>query len=280
MLRKSIFFAALPLLLCGIPQPALAQLRAGQPQTLTPPPPPPDPALVAISRFRAAYQRAGSPRMVVLWNQEFSDEVASEYEDRTKSERVSEEEENEVNEETAGPAGTMSTRDRSRISRETDEQVSGTKRVRPKRTAMVSEAIQWQMEESFQQTMNAAGARMIDKATIMRRTGLAAGAGERANVQALEMEAMSQFADWVVEILMTPDSRAPDGVSFRLTVRDLRSARVIGNVMTDGRPPVGRQRLVAGPGGFVRERPSEPGPSQVASQLAIEVMNSVGPNLR
>lgn len=259
----------------GLSTPAAAQMRAGQPETLPPPPPRADPALVALHRFRSAYQQAGSPRIVVLWNQEFSDEVASEYEDRLTRDGMVSEKENEVVEETSGPAGAVSVRDRNLLKRDKSEEVAGTKRVRSKRAQLVSEPVQWQMEENFQQTLRAGGAQIVDRNMIMRRAGLNAGAGERANVQGLEMEALSQSADWLVEILMASDSRAPDGISFRVNVRDLRSDRLLANFMTNGRPRPAPQPLVAGPGGFVRASAPEPGPSQVASQLAIELMENV-----
>lgn len=218
--------------------------------------------------------------MVILWNQEFSDEVASEYEDRVLRDSTTSEEESEVTEERSRRSGAMITRDRNLLRRETSEESAGTKRVRPKRAPLIPEAVRWQMEENFQQTLAAGGAQIVDRNTIMRRTGLATGAGERANVQAVEMEALSQNADWLVEVLMTTDSRAPGGVSYRLTVRDLGSARIVANLMTDGRPPVGPLPLVAGPGGFVRATAPEPGPAQIASQLAIELMDGVAGRLR
>lgn len=281
MKNLSVLAAMASLILLGHPGHALAQQRAGQPATLPPPPPRMDPALVAIDRFRGAYQRAGAPRIVILWNQEFSDEVASEYEDRVRRDATTSEEENEIREETSGPAGTMATRDRSLLRRETGEEVSGTKRVRNKRAQLVSEPVQWQMEENFQQTLRAGGARIVDRTLAMRRTGLSSGAGERANVQAVEMEALAGAADWLVEVLMAPDNRGPDGISFRIIVRDLRSDRLLANFVTAGRPPIPPQPLIAGPGGFVRAVAPQPGSAQIASQLAVELMEQMsGPSAR
>lgn len=271
----AMLFAAALAVAAPLAAPASAQMRGNQPATLPPPPSRADPALLAIDRFRGAYRQAGSPRIVILWNREFSDELSSEYEDRVTRDATTSEEENQVDEETAGPAGTMATRDRNLLKREMSEDVAGTKRVRSKRAQLVSEPVQWQMEENFQATLRAGGADIVDRNAAMRRTGLALGADERANVQAIEMAALSQSADWLVEVLMAPDSRAPDGVGFRINVRDLRSDRLLANFATGGRPRAGPQPLVAGPGGFVRASAPEPGPSQVASQLAIELMENV-----
>lgn len=264
---------------CSAPAPLAAQMRAGQPETLPAPPRAPDPALIAVDRFRSAYRRSGSPRIVILWNQEFSDEVASEYEDRGRRDATVSEEESEIAEETSGPAGAVATRDRNLLRREISEEVTGTKRVRNQRAPLIPEPVRWQMEQNFQQTLSAGGAVIADRNLAMRRTGLAAGAGERANVQAIEMEALANSADLLVEVLMTPDSRAPDGMSFRLTARDLRSGRLVGSFLTAGRPPVGPMPLVAGPGGFVRATAPTPGPSQVASQLAVELMDMLAGGL-
>lgn len=280
MRRARWITVALAATIAAVPAPLAAQMRPGQPATLPPPPPRADPALIALDRFRASYRRAGSPRIIIFWNQEFSDEVASEYEDKVLRDATTSEQENEVTEETSGPAGAVATRDRNLLRREISEETSGTKRVRSKRAQMVPESIQWQMEENFFQTLEAGSAVVIDRSLAMRRAGHASGAGERANIQAVEMDALSANADILVEVLMAPDSRAPDGISFRLTARDLRSGRMIGNFITAGRPPVGPLPLVAGPGGFVRATAPDPGPAEVASQLAIELMDSLARGLR
>lgn len=280
MRRADLALLALPATLAAAQAPLAAQMRGGQPVTLPAPPPPPDPALMALDRFRMAYARVGSPRIIVFWNQEFSDEVASEYEDKLFRDATTNEQETEVSEETSGPAGAVATRDRNLIRREISEETAATKRVRQKRAQLVSEPVMWQMEENFHQTLDTGGAVVVDRNLAMRRTGLSANAGERANVQAIEMEALSANADIVVEVLMTPDSRAPDGISFRLSARDLRSGRMIVNFITAGRPHVGPLPLVAGPGGFVRAGAPEPGPGEVASQLAIELLDALARGLR
>jgi len=254
---------------------ASAQTRADQPVTLRQPPPRADPALIAIDNFRRAYANAGAPRVVILWNQEFSEEVASEYEDRQTRNATFSEQENETTEETSGPAGSMAVRDRNLLKREKSEDVAGTRRVRNQRDPLIAEPVRWQMEQNFQQTLVAGGVRIIDRNMIMRRTALNVDASERANVQAIEMAALAQSADWLVEILMAKDDRAPDGVSFRINVRDLRSDRLLTNFITVGQPRPGPLPLVAGPGGFIRATAPKPGPSQVASQIAIELMESM-----
>lgn len=227
--------------------PTMAQQRPDQSPMLKPPPAPPSQGAVASARFRQAYVAAGSPKIVVLWNRVFDDEVASTYKERnTPDGRVVEE------------------------------------RLVNKRADLVAEPIEWEVERAFTRTLVASGARLVDRNAMMRLQGLQDKAERGANVQAIETRALIGRADIMIEVLQTEDKRLDEGISFRVTAKSVRDAEVLADVLSAGRPPARPMPLVAAdvPGGFVRAQQSDASPSDVGRQLAIEVMNSLAGNLR
>lgn len=230
-----------------VPMADQGRYRDGEPVTLAPPPPPPSQGAVASAQFRQAYVKAGSPRVVVFWNRVMDDEIASTYKERnTPDGRVVEE------------------------------------RLTNKRADLVAEPIEWEVERAFTRTLSMSGARLVDRNSMMRLQGLQDKAERGVNYQAVETRALIGRADIMIEVLQTEDKRLAEGVSFRVTAKSVRTAEVLADVLSSGRPPARRMPLVAAdvPGGFVRAQQPEPSPADVGRQLAIELMNNLASTLR
>ncbi|MET0372134.1 MAG: hypothetical protein ABW039_12260 [Sphingobium sp.] len=251
-------------------------MRAGEPETLAPPPPPADPALGAMSRFGYAYARAKSPRIVVFWNREFTDEVASKYEHYTRIDSAA-----------VGVAASQSVAvggfgiaagasQGAAMSASSTEIRSGVDRVgTSQRASNYAETIDFDIEQAFQGTLSQSGARLVDRTSIMRTTGLAQGAGQEANVQGLETSAILNKADIVLEVVQMADSRKERGIAYRIIARNVRSGKVLARLSSDGEPPARPMPLVAGPNGFVRAVQPAATPSDVGRQLAVETMGAL-----
>ena len=253
-----------------------AQMRDGQPPTLAAPAPAADASHAVISRFRAAYARARAPRIVIFWNREFDDEVASSYQERRTQHEVETEDANGLEETSDGPAGSAKRSESGRIRERRMEDVFGTERVVSKRAQFGSETVGSQMEDAFTGTLANGGAILVDRRLATRLAGIETGAGERANVQAVEAHGVTSRADILVEILQSRDPRAPSGLAFRVSARDLRTARPLISMLTAGRPPQRAMPYVAGTQGFVRAQPPEPNASEIGAQLAIDLMARLG----
>lgn len=247
LLKIAPYFAAIFII-----APANAQYRDGQPEVLDPPARQADPETVAAANFSPAYRKAGNPRIVIFWNRHFDDEVSSNY--RTTTEY---EEHNDGNGNLYGRSST------------------GDERKTSKRSDLVDEPVDWEMEGAFNSALTGSGARLVDRASIMRTQGEADGAEERANVQGVETRAVTGKADITVEILSTFDSRSSKGITYRIVARDVRSASILADFTTSGTPPTPRMGLVAGPDGFERAKPPVPGPDDYGRQLAVELMQAL-----
>lgn len=253
-------------------------MRDGQPVTMEAPPQAEDPANIARRRFQSAYARAKSPRIVIFWNREFTDDVETQnesyvrYNQRTTNTGSASQERYR----TYGGTGVYA-------EAESEQNISGEVRAGQqsltdgRRASMISKADDFEVEQAYSGMMSSGGARLVDRVSIMRTTGAAKGGG--SNVQQVEAEAVLGKAEIIVEVVQMEDDRSPDGFAFRVIARDVRNARILASFSSSGRPPVGYLPYVAGPKGFVRATPREPGPSDIGRQLAAETMQRLSEGL-
>lgn len=255
--------------------------RPGQPQTLTPPPPPADPAIGVRSRFRTAYARAGSPRIVIFWNREFTDEVGTKYENYARIDSQTDAASSTRGAAIGGFGVSVAGVDSASTSRTATEIRTGTDRITDnRRGSAYSESVDFDIESAFTSMMGSGGANLVDRTSIMRTTGYRSGAGATSNIQRVETAAILGKADIVIEVVQLDDPRKPDGVSFKVIGRNVRSGKTLVTLNTGARPPQQRMGYVAGPsGGFVRATAPEPGPSDVGRQLAVETMSALSARL-
>jgi hypothetical protein len=259
---------------------AAAGLYRDGPEVLSAAPPPPPPGIVAAGNFRAVYGRVGRPRMLVFWNRTFSDEVTSNYRDNLRAEATTN---SSANGSTVARRGwnTSSVGSAAESSgRSTLDVSTGTDRVDQGRYNPLGEDVDFAVEAAFSETLAANGAQLIDRSLAMRTARGAKGPGSRPNMQAIETEAATGRADLLVEVLQTPAPGTPTGASFKVTVKNIRQARVLAAFTTSGRQPHVKQPLVAGPGGFVRASAPGTSPSGVGRELANQTMAALARSLR
>lgn len=247
------------------------------PEVLSPPPVPIPAGVVAAGNFRAVYTKVGRPRMLVFWNRSFSDEVSSTYRDNLHAEASS------------SSAASGSTRYGRDGGNETAAQGSsrssldvsvGAQRVEDGRFNPLDENVDFAVEAAFSQTLAANGAQLIDRSLAMRTARGARGAGSRPNMQAIETEAATSRADLLVEVLQTSASGTPTGAVFKVTVKDIKHARLLAAFTTAGERPYRKPRLVAGAGGFVRASAEGTSPDGVGRELANRTMVALAGALR
>ena len=269
-MRKVLIVSGCALLACAVP--ADAQYREGIPNTLSPPPAGPDPRMLVSDAFRATYASRSSPRVVLLWNRAFSDEVASTYEDRTRITARNLEKESEIEEESASDLGSSKLRERNQLGKSVVDIVSGAKRVESKRPSL-SERSDWRVEQAFRSMLIQNGMNFADRSILMRTTAARKSVGNMPNVQEVEAQALMEKANLILEVLQTEDPAAPMGLSFRIDVKDLRSGNVLANIISTGRPmPRAHGGFVATNRGFRRPGPAPVTLETLGQQLAVETM--------
>jgi hypothetical protein len=226
---------------------------------------------MSSARFAATYAKLRSPRIVVFWNRELTDDLETEREDVTQ-----------FSADSYGSASSHQQDYRTRRTSNSDidstnngslqgEVRSSTRRVDPgKRATPLSEADDFDTERGFIDGLTGAGARLVDRTAIMRASALGANA---SNAQAVEMRALMARAEWTIEV--TPLSDNGDGARYKMIVRNISTGTIVAMTTSDGTSAPKRMPYVAGPNGFVRATPTSPGAEERGRQLASDVMASI-----
>lgn len=246
------------------------------PEVMRPAPPPPPPGMVAAGNFRAVYAKAGRPRMMVFWNRALSDEVSSNYRDNLHAETSAQSDARST------VVGTRSGYDASSQanSRASLDVSSGSERVEQGRLNPLDESVDSSVESAFSDTLAQNGAQLIDRNLAMRTGRGSRGAGSRPNMQQIETDAATARADLLIEVLQTSAPGTPTGAVFKVTVKDIKRARLLAAFTTAGNRPYRKPPLIAGPGGFVRAAPQGTSPDGVGNELANQTMAALARSLR
>ena len=241
----------------------------------------------SIARFRELYQAAESPRVAVYFNRALSDEVR---EWRTPGreviagvgERVS----------VGGgptvvtPQGTVVEGGGTTVEGSTDTNRGVTtysqQHVEQARRQDPEEAWMWRFEDNFLQPFMKAGAKTVDRATILRLVA-ASNANSSdpysvTSVKSIEMKALGDLADVFVEILIRRDHASPSGYAFRATAKETRTGIVVGSATKTGRDYRYEKsyEVVSTESGYELNRSSAALVLEnVSQELAIDLMNSM-----
>jgi hypothetical protein len=222
--------------------------------TSRPPPPPAQPTpptdpIVVLKGFSKAYEAAGAPRIAILYNQTFANKITSWTVDAKQVLQMPP---------SADARGGFST-----------------------------ENLQWIFEEGFAKPFMASGVRLVDPSLVMqaanrRETWREAGqhiADINANVEALK-----QHTDWVVEVLMVPDSRTITGYLFRTSLKRLADGRIIASglsTLEEFKATVEKTKVVYDETGyrFVPDESPKPTVDDYAQSIAIKLLLDLTPKL-
>jgi hypothetical protein len=247
------------------PPGAAAPARAPEAPVI-PPPPAPDPnaaADAAIERFKQAYARRGAPRIAVFWNRQLTDRLSQ----WVATDRVVA----TGNLAVMGDGKSGGTNDKLAASGE--RVVSAQKIERDPARTSPGEAWSWEFQNGFLDPLLRAGARVVDRAAIVRLTAAKrSGVGSAAapDEQTIEIQALQGFADVLVEILVSPS-----GQDLHALVKEVNSGIVLASLDSRGLPGAAPTReYVATSRGFEsRDRPPEL--SRVAASLSLGVMDGL-----
>lgn len=223
-----------------------------------------------IRAFASAYAGQDSPRMIVYFNRELSDEVR----EWTSTERLAIDGQRRSTE--SGPEGETRRTDRGGVSIAAQVATDDGGRFGP------GERWMWEFEQAISEMMLDADVALIDRALVMRRQAAATDDDTLGNpsrsVRTIEMQALEGYADLLVEVWVARSPESPVGYEFRAQVKDVDDGRLVATVTTfgEGLPMAGgRQSVVATSRGYeiVEEVPTV---TDAATELGVAVMESLG----
>lgn len=223
------------------------------PPVLTPPPArDPDAGVKATSaEFARWYQTMQRPTLLIFWNRQYTDEVATE---RASTYRETETREPGYTERTATIERQVTTGGRH---------------------ADLDEGRSDDLETGFVDAFLGQGVRLVDRDTLIRKLSLQTDRAERFDMQLLETKALESGAAYLVEVLPHADAASRTGWAFTVRLKHLPTASLVGQVRTSATPAAGPSRYVATNQGYEKQRLDRVTPPLVARQLASEVMASL-----
>ena len=227
------------------------------------------PSAAAREAFRRAYRRAGSPRLAVFWNRAFDDRLR---ETEAESRLVVERNFAARDEESGKPAAT----------REKEKwTVSVESRRHGARPQPLSEIAAFKFQAGFLRPLIEAGAKVIDRAAIMRlteaRRALDDPAGNVTDRQLVETEALMGRADLLIRIALSPSDESPTGAFFHVSVVEVKSGRIVASFFDDAAFANDRRKSwTAVRGGYVRVTQDPDGSlERVGRILAAQTMDAL-----
>lgn len=246
-----------------------AAYRSGLPAVLAPKPESPAvatgmlvPSALVRERFRRGYRRIGSPRIALFWNREFGDRLREFEVDSRLTVRV------DASEETDEAGAAAGKREKGELTaaveRRTDSRL---------RSPSAPGAGGLMFQAGFLQPLIEEGARIVDRAVIMRLTDAARRLDDSAapldDRQLVETVALKDHVDMLIQVAQRPSVEAGPGTSFHVSVIEVGTGRVRASFVHDTevkRPPP-KKVWRAVKGGYVEvDDDSGSGPAKIDSE--------------
>ncbi|RAU21523.1 hypothetical protein CU669_12545 [Paramagnetospirillum kuznetsovii] len=243
-----------------------------------------------IARFADAYGKGGRPRLAFYWNRQLTDTMAQWY---SESRTISTDKSANTTEgdlalkQSGSKQSTVETQRRN-----ADEQA---RQSRP-------ETWEWEFQDGFLTPFLTADALVVDRTAIMRIMG---AGGEDIDPRTVEIMALQNMADLLVEVLVADQPKATTGYELRARILDVKTGRIVAmvnsrslkewqrtdkavatsrgfDIADDDDEGFGPERAnnnyKATPSGFEKKR-KPPKPAAIAHNLATNVMSGLIPRL-
>lgn len=225
------------------------------------------------SCFQKLYSRANKPRIAIFLNRRLSDEVRQWKTD----ERLITSGEGALGVAPNGAYGPV-------VAGSGNQSMYTQRYLDDVQQQSLSEKDLWAFEDGFSKPFLRKGAKLVDRATIMRLAAHSEQGGGNGyapmSPKQIEMESLKKYADVYTELLVEKDSLAETGYTFKATAKGVESGLVLANVTTldwnwDALRQ-SREELVATAAGYQFETvKNEIDINNVANRLAIEMMNEL-----
>jgi len=118
------------------------------------------------------------------------------------------------------------------------------------REAIFSEGVMWKFQNAFVEPFLAVKAKVVDRATIIRQTGLEEMKGksiQEVDRMAIEMNALNKYADVYIEILIAQEMNSASGFIFKADAKDLKSGELVAHTVYEGLVKEATKNVVVNP---------------------------------
>lgn len=220
------------------------------------------PSALVRETFRRGYQRIGSPRLALFWNREFGDRLRELEVDSRLTVRV------DTNEETGEAGVAAGTRKKGELTAAVERRAGSGPQGPP-----AAGAGGRMFQAGFLQPLIEEGARIVDRAVIMRLTDAARRLDGSAvpldDRQLVETVALKDHVDMLIQVAQHPSAETGSGTSFHVSLIDVGTGRVRASFVHDAgvKSPPPKKIWRAVNGGYVEvEEDGRAGPVKIDSE--------------
>lgn len=236
-----------------------------------------------LKGFKSAYKKEGMPSIAIFWNHKFDEQLSQWYQEirlsqtGEKSVKASDKFEPKGGDE---PAYERNVSGGGKIVSAQYVETRQDKKIREG----FQESDSFDFSSGFTNTFLTIPAKIVDREAIMRLVqrdnSEEAGAEMISDFQKIETDALIGYADYLAEILLTPDSSGDTGWAFMVTVKSISDGQIIAMFKSTGNKPLDSTRKakwVTTANGYEKQLPKRDitKPHGVGEQLAYETMKSL-----
>jgi hypothetical protein len=139
----------------------------------------------------------------------------------------------------------------------------------------------WEFESGFMQPFLSAGANLVDRATILRLVSKGSDQGiaaEAIETKKNEMNALLNYADIYIELLITRQPSAATGYEFKAVAKEIKTGRIVGMATSLNWDNAGERpkKVIATDKGYqIIDDPKMPRVKNVSNDMALDLMSSL-----
>jgi hypothetical protein len=237
-----------------------------------------------LTKFSASYEIAGEPGIAVFWNREFDDQLSQWYQTFRTSQTGESSIKGKDKFEPAGGDDPAYERNVSGGGKIVSAQYVEVRDKVQSRAGFNNESKSFGFSAGFTSAFLSVPAKILDRKAIMRlvqRDGAKeAGAEMISDYQKVETDALVGYAEYLAEILLTPDQSGDSSWAFMVTVKSVSTGQVVAMFKSTANKPFDEPqetRWVATSTGYQKETDERKigTPEEVGQQLAYETMQAL-----
>ena len=167
-----------------------------------------------VASFAQAYAGRGKPKLALYWNRQLTEALSDWYSDVRMVNRT---------ENNSSMSGEFNLNSQS----SGQNSVAMERRVQDSRRVNFDESKEWEFQDAFLAPFLEAGATIVDRAAMIRLTGADMPSTSERTV---EVRALQGKADYLLEILVSPNWKASTGYELRTRILDVKTGAIVAMV--------------------------------------------------
>lgn len=235
------------------------------------------------NEFSSAYEKQGKPAIAIFWNRKFDDQLSQWYQEVRYSKTGETAVKGQDKFDPKGGVEPSYERNVSGGGKIVSSEYIETRQKNSIREGF-SEPDSFDFSAGFTTTVLSIPVKILDRRAIMRLmqrdNADEAGAEMISDYQKIETDALIGYADYLAEIILTPDTKADTGWAFMVSVKSVSDGQVVAMFKSQANKPIDpdmKVKWVVTEDGYEKQTSQREigSPNEAGEQLAFETMEAL-----